>query len=77
MYLKSTVHDNNPGGDSDYFKRPITGTNTYVMVFREDIIYFGLVPSLKFPTELSSNDLHKMIADDEAIESDFRIAGSG
>ncbi len=77
MYLKSTVQGKNPGGDSDYFERPTTGTNTYAMLFREDNIYFSVIPNLKFPTELSGDDLNKMIADNEAVESDFQLARGG
>ncbi len=77
MYLKSTVHGKNRGGDSDYFERPTNSTNTYAMVFREDTIYFGIISNLEFPAEISGDDLNKIIADNEAVESDFQLAKSG
>ncbi|KAH7319314.1 putative TOS1-like glycosyl hydrolase-domain-containing protein [Rhexocercosporidium sp. MPI-PUGE-AT-0058] len=73
-YMKSTIHADASGGDSDYFNRPVTGTTTIVTIFRNDEIYIGVVPNQKFPDKLTSNDIDKMIDANTWSESDFTIA---
>ncbi|KAH9220564.1 putative TOS1-like glycosyl hydrolase-domain-containing protein [Leptodontidium sp. 2 PMI_412] len=73
-YMKSTIHADASGGDSDYFNRPVTGTTTIVTIFRKDNIYIGIVPNQKLPDKLTSNDIDKMIDANTWSESDFTIA---
>ncbi|KAG4440986.1 hypothetical protein IFR05_003550 [Cadophora sp. M221] len=73
-YMKSTIHADASGGDSDYFNRPVIGTTTIVTIFRKDEIYIGIVPNQKFPDKLTSNDIDKMINANTWSESDFTIA---
>ncbi|PQE20144.1 hypothetical protein CJF30_00001454 [Rutstroemia sp. NJR-2017a BBW] len=35
-YLKSTVHTDHPGGDSNYFKRPTSGTTKLAVIFSSE-----------------------------------------
>ncbi|PVH83433.1 hypothetical protein DL98DRAFT_513316 [Cadophora sp. DSE1049] len=73
-YMKSTIHADASGGDSDYFNRPVTGTTTIVTIFRKDEIYIGVVPNEKFPENLTGSDIDKMIEANTWSESDFVIA---
>ncbi|CAL3972441.1 unnamed protein product [Diplocarpon coronariae] len=74
LKLKSCVHDNFSGGSSDYFVRPTESTATYLIIFRENTIYIGLVDNLKFPNELTSEYLNSVVASYAGLESEFRIA---
>ncbi|PBP22455.1 hypothetical protein BUE80_DR006663 [Diplocarpon rosae] len=76
LKLKSCIHDDFSGGSSDYFARPTESTATYLIIFREDTIYIGLVDNLRFPNELTSDYLNNAMASNEGLESDFRIAQS-
>lgn len=73
-YMKSTIHADTSGGDSDYFDRPVTRTTTIVTIFRKDEIYIGVVPNENFPGNLTGNDIDKMIDVNTLSESDFTIA---
>ncbi|KAK0118145.1 target of Sbf [Cadophora gregata] len=73
-YMKSTIHADAAGGDSDYFNRPVIGTTTIVTIFRKDEIYIGVVANEKFPENLNGSDIDKMIESNTWSESDFSIA---
>ncbi|XMA18527.1 hypothetical protein WAI453_011318 [Rhynchosporium graminicola] len=72
--LKSTVHAEASGGDSDYFNRPMQGTMTILTVLRGDEIFIGIVPNLKFPDKLTSQQMDAWMHSDATTISDFTIA---
>ncbi|KAH6711442.1 putative TOS1-like glycosyl hydrolase-domain-containing protein [Leptodontidium sp. MPI-SDFR-AT-0119] len=73
-YMKSTVHAQASGGDSDYFNRPLQGTATIMTIFSKDEIFIGIVPNMKFPDKLTSHDLDALMDEDATSVSDFTIA---
>lgn len=72
--MKSTVHAQASGGDSDYFNRPLQGTATIMTIMSKDEIFIGVVSKMKFPEKLTSHDLDAMIDEDATSMSDFIIA---
>ncbi|KAI9047709.1 hypothetical protein LZ554_008419 [Drepanopeziza brunnea f. sp. 'monogermtubi'] len=74
LKLKSTIHDHNPGGDSDYFARPTETTVTYLVTLRDDTVFIARVDNLAFPNELTSDYLDVVTASVELSKSDFVIA---
>ncbi|KAL2063521.1 hypothetical protein VTL71DRAFT_5326 [Oculimacula yallundae] len=73
-YMKSTVHAQASGGDSDYFNRPVQGTATILTVLRKDEIFIGVIPDMKFPDKFNDFDLEAWMDIDDVMMSDFTIA---
>jgi hypothetical protein len=62
-YLKSTVHTDHPGGDSNYFKRPTSGTTKLAVIFSSEAssIRLQVLPAdYKFPTTLNTDAIDKI-----------------
>lgn len=63
MFLKSTLHTNKPGGDSDYFVRPTSSTMKLAVVFRSassTIHLQVLSANYDFPTSLTPDDIENI-----------------
>ena len=63
MYLKSTLHTNTPGGDSDYIKRPLSGTMKLAVVFSSatSTIHIQVLPdSTNFSASLAASTVNDM-----------------
>ncbi|TVY80728.1 putative serine-rich protein P23A10.11c [Lachnellula suecica] len=59
-FLKSTIHTNKPGGDSDYFKRPTSGTMKLAVLFNSTTssIHLQVLPdSTEFSKQLSADEI--------------------
>jgi len=59
-YLKSTLHDNAPGGDSDYFMRPISGTMKLAVVFSSitSTIHLQVLPDdMDFSSDITAGEI--------------------
>ena len=62
-YLKSTLHTNKPGGDSDYIERPTSDTMKLAVVFSSSssTIHIQVLPAdTDFPSTLAASDINKM-----------------
>jgi hypothetical protein len=62
-YLKSTLHTNTPGGDSDYLVCPTSGTMKLAVVFSSSnsSVQIQVLPgSEDFPTSLSASAINGM-----------------
>ncbi|CAD6442185.1 96f09121-de62-402b-b8d4-8d082bf913ba [Sclerotinia trifoliorum] len=62
-FLKSTIHTNKPGGDSDYFVRPTSSTMRLAVVFSSatSTIHLQKLPtSYEFPTSLTADDIQNI-----------------
>ncbi|KAH8787427.1 putative TOS1-like glycosyl hydrolase-domain-containing protein [Hyaloscypha sp. PMI_1271] len=62
-YLKSTLHTNKPGGDSDYIERPTSDTMKLAVVFSSSssTIHVQVLPAdTDFPSTLAASDINKM-----------------
>jgi hypothetical protein len=71
-YLKSTLHTNTPGGDSDYLVRPTNGTMKLAVIFSSTnaTIQIQVLPdNTGFGTSLSSQEIEDMCGseDDESV----------
>lgn len=64
-YLKSTLHTNAPGGDSDYFVRPISATRKLAVVFSSSssTIHIQVLPDdTDFSSTISAGEIEGMCA---------------
>ncbi|QSZ37493.1 hypothetical protein DSL72_008591 [Monilinia vaccinii-corymbosi] len=62
-FLKSTLHTNKPGGDSDYFVRPTSGTMKLAVVFSSatSTIHLQVLPTnYDFPTSLTTDAIQSI-----------------
>lgn len=62
-FLKSTLHTNKPGGDSDYFVRPTSDTMKLAVVFSaaSSTIHLQVLPtSYDFPTSLTTDAIQSI-----------------
>lgn len=62
-FLKSTLHTNKPGGDSDYFERPTSSTMKLAVVFSSatSTIHIQVLPtSYDFPTSLTTDEIQSI-----------------
>ncbi|KAF7902776.1 hypothetical protein EAF00_002679 [Botryotinia globosa] len=62
-FLKSTLHTNKPGGDSDYFVRPTSSTMKLAVVFSSatSTIHIQVLPtSYEFPTSLTTDEIQSI-----------------
>jgi hypothetical protein len=66
-YLKSTLHTNTPGGDSDFIMRPTSGSMMMAVVFdgATSTIQIQVLPnSTVFATSMTKDDVENMCAFD-------------
>jgi hypothetical protein len=64
--MKSTLHDNTSGGDSDYFNRPISTTMKVAVVFSSSsaAIHIQVLPdSIDFSLSITAGEIEGMCAD--------------
>ena len=64
-YLKSTLHTNQPAGDSDYIERPTSGTMKLAIVFSSQtstIHIQVLSDDTEFSTDLAASEINSMCA---------------
>ncbi|TGO30690.1 hypothetical protein BPAE_0004g01490 [Botrytis paeoniae] len=77
-FLKSTLHTNRPGGDSDYFVRPTSSTMKLAVVFSSatSTIHIQVLPtSYDFPTSLTTNEIQSICGTSTGIQlSEFAIS---
>lgn len=77
-FLKSTLHTNKPGGDSDYFVRPTSSTMKLAVVFSSanSSIHIQVMPtSYDFPTSLSTDEIQDICNTSTGSEvSEFTIS---
>ncbi len=67
-YLKSTLHTNTPGGDSDYLVRPTNGTMKLAVIFNSAnaTIQIQVLPdNAGFDTSLSAAEVEDMCSDED------------
>ncbi|KAK4897797.1 target of Sbf [Elasticomyces elasticus] len=78
--MKSTLHGNIAGGDSDYFKRPSDAPIKAAMILYNDNIHLKLLdPSTEFGSNMSADDIND-ICDSTLSQTDkvslFALAGA-
>jgi hypothetical protein len=65
LYLKSTLHTNTPGGDSDYLTRPTDGTMKLAVIFSSStssIHIQVLADDTEFSPTMTGGDIDGMCA---------------
>ncbi len=77
-YLKSTLHTNQPAGDSDYIQRPTSGTMKLAIVFSSQtstIHIQVLSDDTEFSASLAASDINNMCtADSGNVVSHFAVS---
>ncbi|TGO65514.1 hypothetical protein BCON_0002g00990 [Botryotinia convoluta] len=77
-FLKSTLHTNKPGGDSDYFVRPTSSTMKLAVVFNSatSTIHIQVLPtSYDFPTSLTTDEIQSICGTSTGSQlSEFAIS---
>lgn len=77
-FLKSTLHANQLGGDSDYFDRPTSGTMKLAVVFDavHSSIHLQVLPdNTDFPHEITADEVHEMCSTtDDRVVSHFYVS---
>ncbi|TGO78427.1 hypothetical protein BELL_0067g00230 [Botrytis elliptica] len=77
-FLKSTLHTNKPGGDSDYFVRPTSSTMKLAVVFSSatSTIHIQVLPtSYEFPTSLTTDEIQSICGTSTGSQlSEFAIS---
>lgn len=77
-FLKSTLHTNKPGGDSDYFERPTSSTMKLAVVFSSatSTIHIQVLPtSYDFPTSLTTGEIQSICGTSTGSQfSEFTIS---
>ncbi|ESZ98134.1 hypothetical protein SBOR_1513 [Sclerotinia borealis F-4128] len=77
-FLKSTLHTNKPGGDSDYFVRPTSSTMKLAVVFSSasSTIHIQVLPTnYDFPTSLTTDAIQSICGTSTGTKlSEFAIS---